>query len=416
MRAAAQRLGDAAGAARRALRRYDRHFLVCHLELWQTRAHWIAPVSLATCLAGAAIVELSRIDADAPVRSLDALVSPLVFASVLVIVLWVRDQRGVLVSFAAPSRRWIASLALLRLLCAVAVLLPSVVVDAGLRARAVRIAAAAENVGVATAIVHASERCLAEPSADAPPIARLRERASRLVEAARTRERGDAASRPARASWPAAARSERWIGVHCHDAAASSPNEDIRRIEQLHLYAIERVFPRPSLRALMYLLTCGAVVVPFLALWAGARRIAVRPAIWLGLFFVVHSLTAVGWVPGGWLARGPWVWSLLVVSVVAIVGAPLAAWRKAPPQLVLFTFATALIVAPLLPVAALWLSAPASGDDPGFVCLGLPSFMAAGQEGIDWRELAAYAAGLAYCCIYVVAVGPTMHRMWAAPR
>jgi len=416
--AMAHRLDDAAGAVRRLVRRYDCYFLVRHLEVWQTRAHWIVPASAAACLTVAAVVCLPQPGADDPVRSIDAIVSPLLFGAVLMLVLWIRDQRAVLVSFAAPRRRWIAGLSLLRLVCAAAILLPPLVVDACLRARAVWIAGAEENVGVATAIVHAAERCLTEPApaagqpdAEVLPIVRLRERAARLVEAARARAPGGAASRPARSHGAAASRSERWIGAHCHDAAVTSPSADIQRIELLHLHALERVFPRPPLRALLYLLVCGAVVVPPLALWSGPRRLGVRPAIWLGLFFVVHSVMAVGWVPG------PWLWSLVAVSVIAIVGAPLAAWRRAPPHVVLFAFASALIVAPLLPVAGLWLTAPemgASGDP--FVCLGLPAFMSVRQDAIGARELAAYAAGLAYCCIYLVVVGPPMHRIWCAPK
>lgn len=56
--------------------------------------------------------------------------------------------------------------------------------------------------------------------------------------------------------------------------------------------AAARVFPSPPLRALLYLLACGAVVVPFLAIWKDRRGRAVGPAVALGLFFVVHASSA----------------------------------------------------------------------------------------------------------------------------
>ncbi|WAS96531.1 hypothetical protein [Nannocystis punicea] len=418
MRAAVHRLVDAWAAVRRRLQRYDRFVLVRRPELRQTRAHWIAPASALLSLVGAAIVCLPGAGADDPLRTVESFVSPLLFGAVLFLVLWIRDQTRALVSFAPLPRARIARLALLRLACVAAILLPPLVVDACMRARAARIAAHEDNVGVALAIVEAADRCLAvaptTETGEATPIAGLREHAARLVESARAHGGADGPRTPR----PAATRSAYWIEKHCQDPAVASPSEDIERLERLHLYAVARVFPRPPLRALLYLLACGAVVVPFLAIWEDRRGRAVGPAVALGLFFVVHASMAIGWMPGSGSTRGLWVGSLVAVSVVAVVAAPLAAWRRARCEWCLLAFATAVIVVPLLPVALAWLAA-AEASAPGEVgpaCASLPRFVPAELTALGPHELAAYAAGLVFCCVYIVAMGPTMHRLWAAPR
>ncbi|PCC73629.1 hypothetical protein SAMN02745121_07378 [Nannocystis exedens] len=414
MRAAVHRLVDGWAAIRRRLQRYDRFVLVRRPALRQTRVHWIAPASAVLSLVGALIVSLPPVDAEDPLRTIDSVVSPLLFGAVLILVLWIRDQTRALVSFAPLARGRIAGLALLRLGCVAAILLPPLVVDGCMRARAADIAAHEDNVGVALAIVEAADRCLAATPApgETATVAGLRERAAGLIEAARANGNG---GRPPRGPRPAATRSAYWIEKHCHDPAAS-PSEDIERIERLHLYTVARVFPRPPLRALLYLLACAAVVVPFLALWEDRRGRAVGPAVALGLFFVVHTSIAIGWVPGNWSTRGLWLASLVAVSAIAVVAAPLAAWRRVRSEWCLLAFATAVIVVPLLPVALAWMTA-AGGGPPGQVpCACLPRFGPAEPSALGPRELAAYAAGLGFCCLYIVGMGPTMHRLWAAPR
>lgn len=416
MKAAIHRLVDAWAAVRGRLQRYDRAVLVRRPALRQTRIHWIAPASALLSLTGAVIVSLPRVEAEDPLRTIDSFVSPLLFVAVLFLVLWIRDQNRALVSFAPLARGRIAALALLRLGCVAAILLPPLVVDGCMRARAARIAAHDDNVGVALAIVEAADDCLGAAPAHEPgetaAVAQLRERASRLIEAARARGHS---GRPPRGPRPAATRSAVWIEKHCHDPAAS-PSEDIVRIERLHLYAVARVFPRPPLRALLYLLACAAVVVPFLALWEDRRGRAVGPAVALGLFFVVHTSMAIGWVPGTWSTRKLWLASLVVVSAVAVVAAPLAAWRRGRPEWCLLAFATAVIVAPLLPVAIAWATAGNASATGEAACACSPCFGPVEPSTVGPHELTAYAAGLGFCCLYIVGMGPTMHRLWAAPR
>ncbi|MFY0540593.1 hypothetical protein [Nannocystis pusilla] len=160
MKVAIHRLVDGWAAVRRRLQRYDRAVLVRRPALRQTRIHWIAPASALLSLIGAVIVSLPRVEAEDPLRTIDSFVLSLLFVAVLFLVLWIRDQTRALVSFAPLARRRIAALALLRLGCVAAILLPPLVVDGCMRARAARIAGHDDNVGVALAIVEAADHCL----------------------------------------------------------------------------------------------------------------------------------------------------------------------------------------------------------------------------------------------------------------
>ncbi|MDC0672362.1 hypothetical protein [Nannocystis radixulma] len=422
---------------------YDRYFLLRHLGVWHTSLHWITPVSVIVCLVMAVIVLLRPSD---EVLSVDQFVYPVVVGSVIILLAWMHAQSGAMLPFRPPVRRRILRLLILRLACVMAVFLPPVVLGVTMHAHTgttpkMEMPLSRDTNKCLTSLGLAQPNCTdTEPGVpDTLDDAgcgiwrlRLSEQILAHDEGLRISSEGE--------------NLQTWIGDYCKELATAAKTAKktntaestaIKPVAEKFWKALESsapkalrvyivthyTFPRQLPRSLMYLLTCVCVTFPFLGVWVGYRMVWHAILAWSAITLFLSFVGGMRWLEGQGLAFDTLAYFAIFLCGVTLVASPIALCRRVPARRCLFLFTSALIAGPFLPISVLRLhsdwgeSMPAPMlDDPALPSLILLEFWPGGHREFGVWEWYIYAFGLAYCCIFLMVVGPIMQRISASPK